>query len=122
MSIDGHIGPESGVPVLAPPTPLTRSAALVALATGIALEAHRPWATTLAFGVAGAVALQRVYTQAHWASDVVGSTVLAIGASATTIDWLARGRLRQCCRADDTRDAAVWLRLGPGTVVIAVPY
>jgi undecaprenyl-diphosphatase len=94
----------------------------MALATGIALEAHRPWATALASGVAGAVALQRVYTQAHWASDVVGSTVLAIGASATTVDWLARGRLRQRCQADDTRDAAVRLRLGPGTVVIAVPY
>jgi membrane-associated phospholipid phosphatase len=94
----------------------------MALATGIALEAHRPWATALAFGVAGTVALQRVYTQAHWASDVVGSTVLAIGASATTVEWLARGGLRGCCRSDDSRGTAMRLRLGAGAVAVDVEY
>jgi membrane-associated phospholipid phosphatase len=94
----------------------------MALATGIALEAHRPWVTALAFGVAGAVALQRVYTQAHWASDVTGSAVLAIGASATTVEWLARGGLRGCCRNGETHDTAVRLRLGAGAVAIAVEY
>ena len=65
----------------------------IALATGLAIEAHRPWVSALAFGIAGTVAVQRVYTQSHWASDVVGSSVLAIAASATTVRWLQRGGL-----------------------------
>jgi membrane-associated phospholipid phosphatase len=94
----------------------------MALATGIALEAHRPWVTALVFGTAGAVAVQRVYTESHWASDVVGSTVLAIGASATTVDWLRRGGLRGCCRAGGAGDTAMRLRLGPGVVAIGIEY
>lgn len=94
----------------------------MSLATGIALEAHRPWATALAFGLAGAVALQRVYTQDHWASDVVGSTVLAVGASATTVEWLARGGLHGCCRSTRARTSETRLRLGPGAVAIGFRF
>jgi len=61
-----------------------------AIATGVADEARRPWVSALAFGMATIVATQRVYTQAHWPSDVVASSVLAISASTTTTRWLRR--------------------------------
>ena len=61
-----------------------------AIATGVADEARRPWVSVLAFSMAAIVGTQRVYTSAHWPSDVVASSVLAISASTTTIRCLRR--------------------------------
>jgi membrane-associated phospholipid phosphatase len=65
---------------------------VVSLATGISIDAHRPWATAAAYAIAAIVGLQRVYTQSHWASDVVAGSVLAIATSATTVRWLERSK------------------------------
>jgi membrane-associated phospholipid phosphatase len=65
---------------------------VVSLATGISIEAHRPWATAAAYGMATVVGLQRLYTHSHWTSDVVAGAVLAIAASATTVRWLERSK------------------------------
>jgi membrane-associated phospholipid phosphatase len=60
------------------------------IATGIANEAGPRWAGDAAYGVAGLVGLERVYTGAHWSSDVVASTLLATAVSSATHQWLAR--------------------------------
>jgi membrane-associated phospholipid phosphatase len=49
-----------------------------ALATGLAMEARSPWVAVPAYGVATLVGAQRVYTGAHWGSDVIASGVLAV--------------------------------------------
>lgn len=91
-----------------------------AIAAGIADEAHRPWVTVVAFGTASIVGLQRVYTRAHWASDVAASSVLAVAASGTTRSWLRR-------RGDGTAPAAshdaarpAWsVRIASGRVLVS---
>lgn len=64
-----------------------------ALAAAITQEAHRPWVAAVSYGAASVVGLQRMYTQAHWASDVVGSAVLATAVSLTTVHGLERNGL-----------------------------
>lgn len=49
-----------------------------AIAAGIAEEANRGWVAGSVYGVASLVGLQRIYTNAHWTSDVVASAVLAV--------------------------------------------
>jgi membrane-associated phospholipid phosphatase len=49
-----------------------------ALATGLAMEARSRWIAVPAYGVATLVGAQRVYTGAHWGSDVVASGLLAV--------------------------------------------
>lgn len=61
-----------------------------ALATGLAIEANKPWITTSAYTVASLIGAQRVYTRAHWVSDVVAGEVLSMAASATIVRWLER--------------------------------
>jgi len=61
---------------------------MMALATGVSIEAHRPWVSGVAYAIASIVAVQRIYTRSHWASDVIGSSVLAIAASSTTVRFL----------------------------------
>jgi membrane-associated phospholipid phosphatase len=61
-----------------------------AIAAGLAEETHHPWIATLGYAAASAVALQRVYTEAHWSSDVAISATLAIAASRSTIAALKR--------------------------------
>jgi len=65
------------------------------IAAGVADEVGNPWVSAIAFGTAGVVGAQRVYTSAHWTSDVVASAVLAISATTTTTRWLRR---RECER------------------------
>ena len=64
----------------------------MSLATGVAIKAHRPWASSVAYGLATVMGLQRIYTQQHWLSDVVAGTVLGVAASATTVHWRERQR------------------------------
>lgn len=52
-----------------------------ALAAGIAEETGHAWAARLAYGVASTVAVQRVYRQAHWTSDVVVAATLSTAIS-----------------------------------------
>ena len=61
-----------------------------ALATGLAIEANKPWVTTSAYTMASLVGAQRIYTHAHWTSDVVAGAVLSMATSATIVRWLER--------------------------------
>ncbi len=65
---------------------------VMSVAAGLSIEARRPVVTTLAYGLASIVGLQRLYKQRHWASDVIAGTVLGIAASATTVRWRERQR------------------------------
>ena len=67
---------------------------VMSLATGISIKANRPWVTTTTFGLASLVAIQRLYEQKHWASDVVAGTMFGIAASASTIRWREHDRAR----------------------------
>jgi len=51
---------------------------IASLGTAVALEADRQWVHWLAAGAITFVGAQRVYRNEHWASDVVGSSVLGI--------------------------------------------
>jgi membrane-associated phospholipid phosphatase len=61
-----------------------------AIAAGIAEESGRPWAAGLAYGIASVVGVQRVYRQAHWASDVVVGATLSIALSRRVVRILDR--------------------------------
>ena len=61
-----------------------------ALATGLAIESGNRWVAAAGYGTAGLVALQRIYTGAHWTSDVTTSAALSIATSGTTMRWLRR--------------------------------
>ncbi|HEX8850506.1 MAG TPA: phosphatase PAP2 family protein [Gemmatimonadaceae bacterium] len=61
-----------------------------ALATGLAIESGNRWVAAAGYGTAGLVALQRIYTGAHWTSDVTTSAALAIATSGATVRWLRR--------------------------------
>jgi len=58
----------------------------VAIAAGIAEVSGRPWPARAAYGVASLVALQRVYEQRHWASDVVVGATLATAVARCVVD------------------------------------
>jgi membrane-associated phospholipid phosphatase len=61
-----------------------------AIAAGVSDEWRDPLVAAVAYGTATMVGLQRVYTRAHWMSDVVGSALLAIGVSHTVTRWFHR--------------------------------
>lgn len=65
---------------------------VMSLAAGISMKTRQPWVTTVAYGLATLVGLQRIYVQEHWASDVVAGAVIGIAASATTVRWRERRR------------------------------
>ena len=64
-----------------------------AIAAGVSDEWRDPRVAVLAYGTATMVGLQRVYTRAHWTTDVVGSALLTIAASHTVTRWLRRRRM-----------------------------
>jgi membrane-associated phospholipid phosphatase len=72
------------------------------IATGLAMEARTRWVAVPAYGVATVVGLQRVYTGAHWGSDVIGSAALAVVVAGATDRMLRRGGLRWVLRPEVT--------------------
>jgi membrane-associated phospholipid phosphatase len=65
------------------------------IASGIAREAGSSPLAVPSYALAGLVGLERVYTSAHWTSDVVASEMLATSVSLATDRWLhARSRTR----------------------------
>jgi membrane-associated phospholipid phosphatase len=69
--------------------PSGHSAMAFALATSLADDIHRPWATVGLYGVASAVAWSRVNDNRHWLSDVAAGALVGI-----TSAKLASGRWR----------------------------
>jgi undecaprenyl-diphosphatase len=52
-----------------------------ALAAGLAAETRKPWVTGIGLGAAALVGAQRVYTGAHWPSDVVAGAIIGVATS-----------------------------------------
>jgi membrane-associated phospholipid phosphatase len=67
-------------------TPSAHATHAFAIAAGIAEASGKPWAARVAYGLASLVAVQRVYTQAHWASDVVVAAALGTAVSRRVVD------------------------------------
>lgn len=63
---------------------------IASLASAVATEADRPWATALAGVAMTYVGVQRVYRDQHWSSDVVASGMLGVGVARATMAWLRR--------------------------------
>jgi membrane-associated phospholipid phosphatase len=61
--------------------PSGHTTAAFAMATSLADDIHRPWATVALYSVATGVAVSRVYQQEHWVSDVVGGAALGIASA-----------------------------------------
>ena len=70
----------------------------LSLATALSMETHRSWVAIPAYGIAVLVGAQRVYTSAHWGSDVVGSAALAVGVARITDGTLRRRGLGRLMR------------------------
>ena len=87
-----------------------------AIAAAIAEEAHRPWVSAVSYGVAALVGVQRVYTEAHWSSDVVASAVLAMAVSKTTVGWLHRDGSRR-----NHSHRGLRVMVSPNAVLLSVP-
>lgn len=64
-----------------------------ALAAGIAAEVRRPWVTAVGATAAAIVGVQRVYTGAHWPSDVVAGGIIGVAVGGGVVRWLG-GRVR----------------------------
>ena len=69
--------------------PSGHAAAAFALATSLADDIHRPWATVGLYGMASAVAWSRVNDNRHWLTDVAAGALVGI-----TSAKLASGRWR----------------------------
>jgi membrane-associated phospholipid phosphatase len=69
--------------------PSGHTAAAFALATSLADDLHRPWATVGLYGVATAVGWSRINDNRHWFTDVAAGALLG-----TTSAKLASGRWR----------------------------
>lgn len=65
--------------------PSGHSASAAAFATAVALES--PWLGAVAIPLAAGVAVSRVYTGAHYPSDVLAGAALGAGAAALTLRW-----------------------------------
>jgi membrane-associated phospholipid phosphatase len=87
------------------------------IAAAVAEEVHVGWASALGYGVASLVGAQRVYTAAHWPSDVVASGALAITMSQTTLQWV-HGRWPH---GENARQGVRTVVL-PGLVAASVPF
>ena len=97
--------------------PSAHTAHAFGIATGVAIESGNRWAAGAAYGAAGLVALQRIYTGAHWTSDVTTSAALSIATSGATVHWLRRRMHRA-----GTASANASLTLGANRVGVAVSF
>ncbi|MCF6525978.1 bifunctional phosphatase PAP2/diacylglycerol kinase family protein [Streptomyces sp. JJ36] len=95
--------------------PSGHSASAAAFATGVALESPR-WGAVVA-PLAAAVAFSRVYTGAHYPSDVLAGTALGVGA-AFAVRGIAPTRSQLPAPARPLAEAPT-LRRGKGMVVVA---
>jgi membrane-associated phospholipid phosphatase len=84
LDADGYV-PFSGQVAM----PSGHSAMAFALATSLADDIHRPWATVGLYGMATAVAWSRVNDNRHWLTDVAAGALVGI-----TSAKLASGRWR----------------------------
>lgn len=103
--------------------PSAHTAHSFAIATGLAIESGNHWVATAAYGTAGLVALQRIYTNAHWTSDVTTSAALSIAASGGTVHWL-RTRMHAAERPVTARSrlSGPTLTLGTRSVALSLPF
>jgi membrane-associated phospholipid phosphatase len=76
----------------------------LSLATALSIETHQRWVAIPAYGISALVGAQRVYTGAHWGSDVVASAALAIGVARMTDGALRRRGLAHLLRPVDQQD------------------
>jgi len=76
----------------------------LSLATALAIETQRRWVEIPAYGLSALVGAQRVYTGAHWGSDVVASAALAIGVARITDGVLRRRGLAHVLRPAGTQN------------------
>jgi membrane-associated phospholipid phosphatase len=84
LDADGYV-PFSGQAAM----PSGHSAAAFALATSLADDIHRPWASVGLYGMATAVAWSRINDNRHWLTDVTAGALVGI-----TSAKLASGRWR----------------------------
>jgi membrane-associated phospholipid phosphatase len=84
LDADGY-APFSGQAAM----PSGHTAAAFALATSLADDIHRPWATVGLYGMATAVGWSRINDNRHWLTDVTAGALVGI-----TSAKLASGRWR----------------------------
>lgn len=92
----------------------------LALAAGIAAEARRPWVSVVAYSAAGLVGLQRIYTGAHWPSDVVASGIIGVVAGTSTVRWLRRRQDIAEGRSRGARGLHLLLQPMPTGIVLGI--
>ncbi|MDB4885003.1 MAG: phosphoesterase [Gemmatimonadetes bacterium] len=85
-------------------TPSAHTVHAFALATGLALESRSAWVATPAYVLASLVGSQRVYTNQHWASDVVASAALSAMVARWTEERLRRHGLPYILRPAGTEE------------------
>lgn len=95
--------------------PSGHSASAAAFATAVTLES--PWLGAVAVPVAGAVAVSRIYTGAHYPADVLAGVALGAGVAALTLRWWPL-RDDTPVRAAPARAATPALPDGRGLVVV----
>ena len=84
------------------------------IAAGVADEVHHPVIQIAAYTTAALVGWQRIAFRAHWPSDVVVGSVLAVAVCRTSNRWLRGGLLPSASRR--TR-----LLVVPGAVAVSAP-
>lgn len=78
----GSIDPDEFTPFAGEASmPSGHTTVAFALATSLADEIRRPWASVLLYGAATGTALSRVYDRRHWASDVAIGAAVGITAA-----------------------------------------
>lgn len=93
--------------------PSGHTAVAFSLATAAAEESHRRWVGVLAYGTAGMVGWARIYTDHHWASDVVGGALVGTITTRAMLLWLDR--------RERSASVGAHLSLVPGGAVLVIP-
>ncbi len=99
--------------------PSGHTAVAFSLATALAEEVHGVLPAALAYGAAGVVGWSRIYSDNHWASDVVGGALVGVVTTRATILWLRR---HDDARAPSTREgAAPRLSITATGIALSIP-